>query len=118
MRKIESEEEFEVLWRTSEALVVEFSSAWCEPCEIAELILIALQWDFPDVTFVKVEVGELHRLSETLDIEAVPTTLFVSKGKVVKRIVGVERSDVLGKCANKLLALRERHRCKSRCGCK
>lgn len=103
MRKIRSESEFDEIWEKSEALVCDFSAAWCGPCKMLEPVLKKVEKEHPEVAFVKVDVDEMFDLSERLDIQAMPTLLFVRKGKVLKRIVGVESHEVISREAKRLL---------------
>lgn len=101
---IESRNEFEKLWNDAQALVCEFSATWCGPCQMLGPVLKKLEKDNPNIAFVKIDVDEQDDLSEEHKIRAMPTLLFVKKGKEIKRIVGYKDYETLSKQAKKLLA--------------
>jgi len=103
MREIKNTREFEKIWTESQALVCDFSASWCGPCKMLEPVLRKLENENPSIAFVKVDVDEQEELSGMYKIQAMPTMLFVKKGKVVKRIVGFEDYKSLSKHAKKLL---------------
>jgi thioredoxin 1 len=103
MHKITSEREFERVWKESEALICDFSASWCGPCKMLEPVLRRLEKDCPDIVFVNVDVDEMFDLSERHRIEAMPTVLFVRKGRETKRIIGFDGYETLSKEAKRLL---------------
>jgi thioredoxin-like negative regulator of GroEL len=69
-----------------------------------EPILERLEKENPGIKFVKVDIDMHQELSDEHKVQAVPTVFFVGKGKVIRRIVGVESYRNLSKEAKKLLA--------------
>lgn len=104
MKYIKTKTEFENLWTESQALVCDFSAAWCGPCKMLEPVLRKLEKEYPEITFVKVDVDKQDGLSEEHGVQAMPTLLFVKNGKEIKRIVGYKDYEDLSKQAKKLLA--------------
>ncbi len=104
MKNIRSEEEFSRIWNESGALVCDFSAAWCGPCKMLEPVLRRLEKENPDITFVKVDVDELSDLSDEHKIQAMPTLLFVRRGREIKRIVGLQDHATLSKHVKRLKA--------------
>jgi thioredoxin 1 len=104
MKHIKNTIEFEKLWNESQALVCDFSATWCGPCKALEPILAKLEKEHPDIVFAKVDIEKHAELSDEHKVQAVPIMFFVRKGKVLRKIVGVESYRNLSKQAKKLLA--------------
>ena len=105
MRQINNKNEFEKLFTESHALVCDFSASWCGPCKSLEPVLKKLEKDNQDIVFVQIDVDKQRELSDKYRIQAMPTVLFVRKGKEIKRIVGFKDYEALSKHAKKLLDL-------------
>ena len=103
MRQINNKKEFEKLFTESQALVCDFSASWCGPCKSLEPVLKKLEKDNQDIVFVQIDVNKQRELSDKYRIQAMPTVLFVKKGKEIKRIVGFKDYEALSKHAKKLL---------------
>jgi thioredoxin 1 len=104
MRKVKTEEDFKTIWYESAAVICDFSATWCGPCKMLEPVLKKLENAYPGVVFVNVDIDENSELSDRYKVQAVPTVFFVKKGKVTKKVVGVESYESLSKHAKKLLA--------------
>jgi len=103
MKAIKTNAEFEKLWNESDALVCDFSATWCGPCRMLEPTLKRLEKEHPDIAFAKVDIDQHDKLADRMRVQAVPTVFFVRKGKVIKRVVGLESYESLTKEAKRLL---------------
>ncbi|MEM0342768.1 MAG: thioredoxin family protein [Thermoplasmata archaeon] len=104
MNIVKTEREFDRLWNDSDALICDFSATWCGPCRMLEPTLKKLEKAHKGVAFAKVDIDANEGLADRMRIRAVPTLFFVRKGKVVKRIEGLESYEKLDKEAGRLLA--------------
>ena len=102
-KKIRTESEFSETWNEAEALVCDFGASWCGPCKMLEPVLKKLEKECPDIVFVNVDIDENEELSEAHKVQYVPTVLFVRKGRVLRRTVGLESYEVLSREAKRLL---------------
>lgn len=85
-------------------VVVDFYAPWCGPCRVMNPVIAKLAADFADVIKVgKVNIDEDGQLASDYSIEAIPTILLFSEGKVVERLVGVVPKSVLVEKVNALL---------------
>ena len=79
------------------ATVVQFSSAFCQPCRATRRILEEVTVMLPGVAHVKLDAEDHLDLVRALDIRRTPTVLFLdSAGRVRKQASGQPRkADVI-----------------------
>ncbi len=85
------EEQFEAeVLRSRLPVVVDFYAAWCGPCRILAPMLDELAAPLTNrIKFVKINVDEANTLAQRMEIQALPTLVVFSGGKVVERFVGL-----------------------------
>jgi hypothetical protein len=88
------------------ATLVQFSSAFCQPCRATRVILRDVAASLPGVRHVEVDAESHLDLVRELDIRRTPTVLFVDPaGSVVRRASGQpRRADVVAAVAPFLAA--------------
>ncbi|XP_062024758.1 thioredoxin H-type-like [Rosa rugosa] len=80
---------------TKKLIVVDFTASWCGPCRFIAPILAELARKTPEVTFLKVDVDELKKVAEDWSVEAMPTFMFLKEGKVVDKVVGAKKDELV-----------------------
>ncbi|XP_062099081.1 thioredoxin H-type-like [Humulus lupulus] len=80
-------------------VVVDFTASWCGPCRVIAPILTDLAKKNSSVIFLKVDVDELQDVAKEWEIEAMPTLLFLKEGKVIDKIVGARKDELIDKVA-------------------
>ena len=70
------------------ALIVDFSAAWCGPCKYIAPLYEKLAKKTPSLRFLHVDVDECHELSAQYKIEAMPTFIAIHNGTEVSRMMG------------------------------
>jgi len=99
-----TDDDFEkVVVRSPLPVVVDFYADWARPCHQVEPVLQTLSKDLEGrVRFAKVNVDESEETAETYGVHVIPTFIFVEKGTVKGRQVGilaeVEFRRLLKKC--------------------
>ncbi|MBG0827572.1 thioredoxin family protein [Planomonospora sp. ID67723] len=80
------------------ATLVQFSSAFCQPCRATRRILTEVAGMVPGVAHVEIDAESRLDLVRSLDIMRTPTVLVLDpEGRVVKRASGQPRkADVIG----------------------
>ncbi|KAM5565005.1 thioredoxin H-type-like [Rosa sericea] len=80
---------------TKKLIVVDFTASWCGPCRFIAPILAELARKTPEVTFLKVDVDELKKVAEDWAVEAMPTFMFLKEGKIVDKVVGAKKDELV-----------------------
>ncbi len=75
--------------------VLDFWAAWCGPCKMLAPVFEAVSAEYPDVTFVKVNVDEEEEAARQFGIEVIPTLIFIKNGEIVKKAVGYHTEEQL-----------------------
>lgn len=71
-------------------VVIDFFATWCGPCKKIAPVYEQFPKQYPNITFLKVDVDESPELVNTYDISAMPTFVFLKDGVVVKKVEGVD----------------------------
>lgn len=79
------------------ATLVQFSTAFCQPCRATRRILADVARDVPGVAHVEIDAESHLELVRRLDVRRTPTVLVLDRaGRVVRRASGQpRRTDVL-----------------------
>ena len=78
----------------SRATLVQFSSAFCQPCKTTKGLLEQVTANFSDVAHIEIDAEGHLDLVRSLGIMRTPTTLILdSSGDIVGRAVGVPRRE-------------------------
>ena len=56
-------------------VLVDFFAEWCGPCHMLSPILQSMAEQFPDITFVKVDVDQSQALAAAFGVQAMPTVV-------------------------------------------
>ena len=94
-KEITSLEEFkEIMQKTDGVIVVDSMALWCGPCSMIAPKIEKLAHDTPDVHFYKFDVDNVPKLSEYLNVTAMPTFFFFKNGETVGKVVGASLSSI------------------------
>ncbi|GAU16464.1 hypothetical protein TSUD_166960 [Trifolium subterraneum] len=88
---------FKELKESHNLVVIDFSASWCEPGRFIEPLIQAMADEFTDVEFIKIDVDELSDVAKEFNVDAMPTFVFLKKGKVVDKVVGAKKDELQNK---------------------
>ena len=92
IKHIETKQELEELLSKGDVLV-DFFATWCGPCKMLSPVLEQLDKEGFPVQIVKIDTDEATDLAIEYGVQAIPTLLFFSEGKLVNRAMGYQRKD-------------------------
>ena len=87
--KIVNEKEFDEIIKSGLTLV-DFYADWCGPCKMLGPVLESVSADYPDVTFVKVNVDDNEELAAEFGIMSIPAVFMFKDGKLVHNFLGAK----------------------------
>ncbi|MFM7018140.1 thioredoxin [Flavobacterium sp.] len=83
-------------------VLVDYWAKWCGPCKALIPRLENLETQYPNITFVKVDVDENQSEAVGLGIRSVPTIMIYNGETLVNRSVGANTDDVYKKILDTL----------------
>merc|ERR1712136_34958 len=72
--------DFENAKKNHVKMAIDFTATWCGPCKYIGPKFQAMDANFPDIKFFKVDVDKNNDTAEMLEISAMPTFLFFLNG--------------------------------------
>ena len=91
-----SKSEFDQAVNAGEDLVVvDFFATWCGPCKMLTPVVEGMAETHPEVHFYKVDIDEEIELATRFQVMSVPTLLYMKKGQIVGKSIGlVSKADM------------------------
>lgn len=90
---ITSEEQWESILSSSSntmhPIVIKMTASWCAPCKRIDPSYVLLARKYAkEMSFYRIDVDELEDLSETLEVDLMPSFLIFKDGKEIDRVKG------------------------------
>jgi thioredoxin 1 len=70
--------------------IVDFYATWCGPCKFIAPKVVEFSKQYPNATYLKVDVDKLSDLAQEYGIRAMPTFMIFKDGEKVDEIVGAD----------------------------
>ncbi|KAF9990200.1 Thioredoxin-like protein 1 [Mortierella antarctica] len=75
-------------------VVVDFTAAWCGPCQTIKPIFEKLSNQYRHVVFVKVDVDEFQEVAAVAGVTAMPTFQFLKASKKIAELKGADAAEL------------------------
>lgn len=69
---------------------LKFGAVWCGPCKLLEPKLNQIKEEFPQVTYISVDVDEEPEMVNKYTVTSVPVVILLRDGEEVTRLVGAQ----------------------------
>jgi thioredoxin 1 len=97
---ITQEREWDSLVSGKKLVAADFWAPWCPYCMRLKPIFESLASNYPDITFVEINVDEQQELGSRYGIRGIPVMKFFCEGREVGEIVGYVSQNELEKRIN------------------
>lgn len=85
-----SNEEYQTLINSKNAILVDFGAPWCPPCKKMEPVLAELERSMPaGSSLIRIDADEATQLMKELKVESLPTFIVYKQGKESWRKEGI-----------------------------
>lgn len=84
-----TEENYEEFVENNEQIVLDLWATWCVPCVYMDPIVESLAEEFDGrVKFGKINVEENKRIPSELEVQSLPSIIFIRDGDIVEKVTG------------------------------
>lgn len=90
VENLQNVEQFEK-YKKDERVIFMFSADWCGDCHFIDPSLPAIEANYPEYTFVKIDRDQFIDLCGELDVYGIPSFLAFHNGSEVGRFVSKDR---------------------------
>ncbi len=70
-------------------IVVDFYADWCKPCKQLSTIMSQITREFPQVTFLKVNIENFPMIRSHYNVKSIPALFYFKNGQLVSRSAGL-----------------------------
>ena len=97
MLKVTKESFAQEVEEYSGLVVIDLYADWCGPCRMLAPVLAALEEEYPDVKFCKINVDDDPELAKAFNVSSIPMVAFVKDNTFADLSVGFVPKDTLKK---------------------
>lgn len=69
-------------------VVVDFWAEWCKPCKPIGNIITKLEEQYPEVSFLKINIEDDLDTPQKYNVQSLPTILVFKKGQIFQSVYG------------------------------
>jgi thioredoxin 1 len=84
--------------------LVDFGANWCDPCRAQAPIIRTLKKNFSSMAQIKIiDIEKNCEIAHQLGIQSIPTIIIYQNGREVKRFIGLQSGETLGRALKQLV---------------
>ena len=84
--------------------LVDLGAPWCDPCRAQRPIVRSLEKRFsPAARFKIINIERCRNIAMQLGIQSIPTIILYKDGREMRRFIGLQTGDTLGKALQQLI---------------
>jgi thioredoxin 1 len=87
---LKTKDDLTILLGQDKLLLLDFTAAWCGPCQRMVPVLETLSSKYINTLIIKVDVDEHSEIAEYFKVSAMPTFVFIKNREVVERVCGAD----------------------------
>ncbi|KAG5445690.1 peptide-N4-(N-acetyl-beta- glucosaminyl)asparagine amidase [Clonorchis sinensis] len=101
VRKIDSKKQLDAITKrnANKLIIIDFYTAWCNPCKILAPVYEKLSAEFQSVVFLKVDGDASKELREQFQVKSYPTFVLLKNGQNVESFGGASEDTLRQKIA-------------------
>jgi len=96
MKELKTLKEFEKHKQKNKFVLLDFTAAWCRPCQGIAPLLEEIKDEYKDVLFLKVDVDKFQELCDDYNVSSMPTFILLEEGEIKgERVSGADIEKVM-----------------------
>jgi len=98
MPKKVTTEEFNNIIKSNKVVLVDFSAAWCGPCQMMAPVVEDIKKEYEKndkVEIIAIDIDENPEIAAKYSVMSVPTFLLIKKEEVLETVIGAVAKDIL-----------------------
>jgi len=94
MQSAESVQSFDQLVTASPKAFVYYWAEWCAPCKLVSPKIAAYATEYPEITFITVDIVEKRAIMDKMKIKCLPTFHVFRNGALALEIMGLNYAEL------------------------
>lgn len=94
MKVINSKQELDDIIASGKTYI-QFSANWCGPCRMMSPIVENMETDYPDISFVKIDVDKNREIAQEYNVRSIPKIVVMQNGEILNESVGAKNRQEL-----------------------
>ncbi len=109
LEHIKDKSVYDKIIKENKLVAIDFFATWCGPCQYISPIFAEMKEKFPEIKFIKVDVDEAEEISQSEQIDCMPTFIFYENGIKKSKFSGADEDGLINEliklCPNSPMAL-------------
>lgn len=87
-------DEYKSIISQDKLVVAKFSASWCKPCQKAKPIVEELSKEYPEASFINVDVDNLPQIADEESVKTIPFFKIFKGGNFLDEIIGCDKAQL------------------------